>query len=1429
MTRRAPDLPPAPVGHGGNASSIGIGANLTHSADPSDAAARRAAQTVFDRPLAIEAGAGTGKTTTLVARLLAWCLGRGWERARERLAGLPGGPERGGAAGAFEAAGAERTAAGVLSRVVAITFTEAAAAEMAGRAARELAALAAGGSLPEWLAPEAVPPAPERAERARALLATLDHLTVRTVHAFCLRLLAEHPLEAGVHPALQVDAEGRRLAEVAREAVEARLRQGYGDPGDPHLLALAADGYGPPEVEEALVALVQSGMTAAELASDPFGEHAREALAGRFAAACSVLHALLAPLLAGGARGNAGAIERALAALLRQLAPGAPGAGADAPGARISRAAAGEARAATPGAAPGTGSSPPLLALAELAAAAAEALPGNLREHLRGWGRGKFRDREWKLLGDVAEALAPRADELARLLDHLERLDPERLDHGRHALGPLAAAVERELARRGIATFDSLLTGAERLLARHPAVRAQVRRGIDQLLVDEFQDTDRVQCEVLRRIALEGPHEQRPGLFLVGDPKQSIYGWRSADLAAYDRFLAALRADGGEVLALTLNFRSVPAILDEVARVVAPVMRERPGLQPRFEPLHACPARQGELGFARGGRGAVEHWVGGLSGEGRETAGRNGLSRAGARDPSAGAAAFPAELEATSASPVELEAAAIAADLAALHCGEGVAWREMALLLRGTGNLEVYLDALRRAGVPFAVGRDKQHFRRREVIEAAALVRAVLDPGDHLALLTTLRSPAVGVPDAALVPLWRHQLPRRMTELLAPSPAALAAVAAAVAAAVRETPAVAGLERVRGWELPLLAAIEHLAVLRASFESEPADLFVERLRRLFLLDATAAARSLGSYRLANLERFFRRLLAAMEEGGGDVTTVLRALRAGVAEAQEAEEGRPQEGFEDAVSVLTIHGAKGLAFDHVYLAQMHKGPPPEAAPVFATGRTAEGSREYRLFGAPTAGFDRVEAERREVESAERVRLLYVAMTRARQRLVLSGLRPAAAPATPPPAERCRSHAELLLSRPDPPDLAAWRRDLRLAGLEARADAAGAIWRFLELAPPPAPAAAGPGAAHPTEGPGTEYPAAGRAAKIQAAGPAAKIQAAGPEAKAQGLGSDVEPRDGAGGPARASAAVLLTGPAEVAAASELLAARRAAAAVRMRRPFGAAASEEAHALLREQMAERWSGAGAGGEDAAAPGAAEPETDRAAGQAPAWPAGEAGAAGAAHREPATAVAAAHQDREPGLAARAAAAHQDRALAMAAGAALHRALESWDLDAEPRREMERQRLLLPAYLAALAPAEPVRALARAERLLARFAEGGLLAKLCALGPRVLARELAVLLPPGRVAGSGAVGFVAGSIDLLYRDAESGLPVVADYKTDEVRDPAELARRAAVYAPQGAAYVRAAAAALGADRLPRFELWFVVAGRVVELPVPAARGKLPG
>jgi ATP-dependent exoDNAse (exonuclease V) beta subunit len=193
---------------------------------------------------------------------------------------------------------------------------------------------------------------------------------------------------------------------------------------------------------------------------------------------------------------------------------------------------------------------------------------------------------------------------------------------------------------------------------------------------------------------------------------------------------------------------------------------------------------------------------------------------------------------------------------------------------------------------------------------------------------------------------------------------------------------------------------------------------------------------------------------------------------------------------------------------------------------------------------------------------------------------------------------------------------------------------------------------------------------------------------------------------------------------------------------------------------------------------------------------------------------------------------------VALAVGSAVHRALEELDLGAaDAAAELARQRARLPAYLAAAPEAERGRALDAAGKLLDRLAGSRLLARLQTLAPHVVARELPVLLPPETAPdatvlapapdedGAGApVGFVAGVIDLLYRDPETGAWVIADYKTDAVDPGPALQARAEVYAAQGRIYSLAVRGALGLDEDPRFELWFLAADRVVVPGAPAER-----
>jgi len=882
-----------------------------------DLEARLAAQTEFSRHVALQAGAGTGKTAALVARIVAWSVGPGWETAARN------GDDD------------ETVAARVLEGVVAITFSEAAAAEMASRTAEALAALRETDPFPPdpndtvvtGLYRAALPPDEAIVRRrAGALLTQLERLHVGTIHAFARSILARFPVEAGVRPGFGVDAGGEAVRELVDETVQAMLVPAFRD-GEPRAMALAAVGLGPAELGDAAATLVAAGVGPEALEDDPFTGPVLEELLGRLAS-------WIVPCRPDGTAyaertKNVGEGGKLLVALADLLEHGE--------GTALER----------------------LRAVADLVADPGQAKAmGKLAE----WAGGKLNK-------PTPETLDPEdfSANLARAVPRLRMLqsfDPGTWRHVAALLAPVVRRVEAIQRSRGVLGFNDLLRLARKLLEREEAVRRQLRSEIRQLLVDEMQDTDPEQAEIVRLLALDGDPGPGPCLFLVGDPKQSIYAFRGADFAAYERLVQAIRSSGGIERRLEVNFRSVPAILEEVERVVAPSMKERPGVQAPFEPLSACPERAADPGFTGGGRHPVEHWL------------------AVAVDEASGGPAPNARVGDTA----RIEARAVVSDMVALHRDHGLPFGDMAILMRASTHLEPFLEALREAGVPYEVGKDRSFYRTREVAEVMALCRTILDPDDVLALTAVLRSPYCGVPDAALRPLWHAGLPRLAASVDGPEIAPDTIAAIGRAADSIDAP----VDPLEGWPGSLVAFLGTLGKLRRSLAEDPPDRFVERLRELTLAEPLAAARYPGRYRLANVERFLGDFACELARASG-AEPVLAWLRRLGRERPDEASARPRQDAAG-VQVMTVHGAKGLGFAHVWIVQTAGGGRrrPAAARETAVRRhPVTGALEIRLAGIPTPGWADAEEASAEVAEAEELRLLYVAMTRARDRLVTVG--------------------------------------------------------------------------------------------------------------------------------------------------------------------------------------------------------------------------------------------------------------------------------------------------------------------------------------------------------------------------------------------------------------------------------------------------------
>jgi len=880
-----------------------------------DQATRGLAQDEFSKPLIVEAGAGTGKTALLVARVAAWCVGAGWRRHHDAEAKR------------------DDLARRVIEGVVAITFTEAAAAEMATRIGEALSGLARGENPVGWIPGGALEGVgdDEIAARAAALSGEIHRLSVTTIHSFCQRVLAAHPFEAGLHPQFEIDADGTLLEALVDEVVEEALRELEQSPSQNDWECLAVREVGPAKVAEALRLLVEAGAHPADFERNPFDEAtavtvARE-LGSDLVAFFTAEDGQLVKVPRNAAAENARAALEQLALELNGLD-----------------------RSLT------------FLDLLEAVTVIEDAHLKRIGE----WSRLKFTQGELGALGGAVDDVSIFSGRLVNRLKPLLSFDLEGFGAARRVIGSLLREVETRRTVRGLATFSDLLEKTALLFEGHGEICRAERRRMDQLLVDEFQDTDDVQCRIVVRLALVGPEDERPGLFVVGDPKQSIYAWRSADLAAYDDFVEGLMARGGVRGPLTRNFRSVRPILDEVERVVAPVMRREPGFQPSFEALEATGELIHSPGFDHLPWSAVEHWVTWPPDE-------DGV---------------PTRAKQSVQATTELEARAIASDIRRLHDDAGVRFGDVAVLLRATTKQGEILEAFRELGVPFEVAREREYFQQREIIEAAALIRAVLEPADTLALLTVIRSDSVGVPDFALAPLWDAGLPGMVSRLDGEDDAALAEAREVVRNAADAVTNAPGSELLPHWPEALVGTLENLAELRRSMREDPPDDVVERLRTLWLAEVSAGVRHLGRFRQSRLESFYSGLEQTLRRSAGGSAELARFLRRAVEEGREAPSVSEPDREADAVHVMTIYGAKGLDFEHVYLAQIHKTTGGFGSPT-AVLRRFKGAAELSLFGWSTPDFVRAE-ERRELQArAERVRLLYVAMTRAKQRLVISG--------------------------------------------------------------------------------------------------------------------------------------------------------------------------------------------------------------------------------------------------------------------------------------------------------------------------------------------------------------------------------------------------------------------------------------------------------
>jgi ATP-dependent helicase/nuclease subunit A len=513
-----------------------------------------------------------------------------------------------------------------------------------------------------------------------------------------------------------------------------------------------------------------------------------------------------------------------------------------------------------------------------------------------------------------------------------------------------ASYAERKQAR-GALDFDDLELNARALLQAHADVRESWAERFQLLMVDEFQDSNPRQLQVLAAL-------DRDNLFTVGDELQSIYGFRHADVGLFRERRERLARDASS-LELTSNFRSLPPILAAVKRIFSERIGEH------FTAL--TPARSASEGSDSANEPIVELLL----------CDKRGWEQ------------LPGDEELTGLPQATLwrqaEAALLARRIAQLIAGGEARAGEVVVLLRALGDLPVYESALRHHGLLTLAGVGG-FWSHQQIGDLLAWLRTLANPLDELALYSTLASPLVGLSSDGLALLARaaREQGRGVWQAI--------------------------LERSADPEVLLLPAEdrERLCAFRELFAAErvsarlhPVSELLRRVIRATGYDAHVLSLGWGERRLANVHKLIGMARRFEAQEGSDLRSFLDhvvhlevALAGREAEAPVGDPPwRGAGGQLDAVRLMSIHAAKGLEFPVVCVADLGREANlrvPDLLFDEAGGRL--GIRLQRLGNPETVSalaYEQLRDERRLAQEEEEDRVLYVACTRAENRLLLSG--------------------------------------------------------------------------------------------------------------------------------------------------------------------------------------------------------------------------------------------------------------------------------------------------------------------------------------------------------------------------------------------------------------------------------------------------------
>jgi ATP-dependent helicase/nuclease subunit A len=813
--------------------------------------------------LVIEAGAGTGKTTAIVAEVLKLMI------EREELA-----PER----------------------IVLMTFTEKAAGEIADRirtALEELCgvrqpqlplskAAAAAAALQSWPTGSPSPLLTFTADattlrRLESHLANIDSLRSQTIHSFCQSLLRSFPIEAGLDPQFKI-IEGFERSLLYSQLYDAWLdHETRVEPRDEFVreweLLFAHVGY-LFQIREVVMALLERRDLLAETEYD-FGIFEVDVLPKLEDAVVWI-------------RRDTATCKDSAATRVAEYVRSHPFRGGDLDS---------------------------WIAYLEPIAASLRAI-------------------DFRYCGALKEPMT-----VLRSGDRGESMYDRLVSH-RAALALLAltrrflAFLDAEKRKLGVVDFDDLLLRTLAVLDDE-TVLARARAQFDSIFVDEFQDTDRTQARIIDKLARDASGAYVAGrTVVVGDPKQSIYGFRRADPETYHRMTEELERGGAERRVLDEQYRSDPALLDAINAMFTRLFPEEalhdPNVfRPAYRELHARAKPRREMD-AR-------------------------VTIVDARHDEKSDRYF-------------AEAEAIAEWIRANRDGGELDLQRFAILFRRLTRIDDYLDTLDRYGIPYVLPPTRLFLDRRAPVDLLAVLRAIAYPFDRGAQISAARTPYFALTDVEIVAGTTTPHPPA-----APSP---------LTRGEGEPTAQAD----EGWRAFTTSIAQFTDASHHLTVSQLIDLVVTTCAIERVYDASAD----GMRHLRHLEHVRAIAFEYDQRMGGSVRQFVDEIARRRSEPEEMEPSLADES-QNAVRILSVHAAKGLEFDTVILPDlsfpttsseaMQLFTVEEPRSIVLSGRSESISANFRF-----AGEEKLKKVATRREEAELRRLFYVAVTRARTDVV-----------------------------------------------------------------------------------------------------------------------------------------------------------------------------------------------------------------------------------------------------------------------------------------------------------------------------------------------------------------------------------------------------------------------------------------------------------